>query len=68
LGRKEALRMRLRELAANRVRFGYRWFRVLTAVDQFLRVLATYADRALGGEKVAAELEGIVKNVECPRR
>jgi putative transposase len=33
-----------------------RWFRVLTAVDQFTReCLLLYADRALSGEKVAAE-------------
>ena len=35
-----------------------RWFRVLTVVDQFTReCLLLYADSALSGEKVAAELE-----------
>jgi putative transposase len=133
--RQEALRMRLKELAANRVRFGYRrltillkregwrvnakriyrlyteegltvrtkyrrktasrsrvsqavatapnqrwsmdfvsdrlvddrWFRVLTVVDQFTReCLLLYADRALSGEKVAAELERVVRERGIP--
>ena len=127
---QEPLRMRLRELAASRVRFGYRrltvllkregwavnakriyrlyteegltvrtkqrkkvasrqrvplglatrpnerwsmdfvsdrlvndrWFRVLTVVDQFTReCLLLYADSTLSGEKVAAELERVVR-------
>ena len=131
--RQEALRMRLRELAATRVRFGYRrltvllkregwrvnakriyrlyseegltvrtkyrkktasrsrvaqgqatapnqrWsmdsvsdrfvddrFRVLTVVDQFTRECLLYADRALSGEKVAAELERVVRERGVP--
>jgi putative transposase len=133
--RQEALRMRLKDLAANRVRFGYRrltillkregwrvnakriyrlyseegltvrtkyrrkaasrsrvpqavatapnqrwsmdfvsdrlvddrWFRVLTVVDQFTReCFLLYADRALSGEKVAAELERIVRERRVP--
>ena len=40
-----------------------RWFRVLTAVDQFTReCLLLHADRALSGEKVAVQLERIVKD------
>ena len=133
--RQEPLRMRLRELAASRVRFGYRrltvllkregwpvnakriyrlyteegltvrtkqrkkaasrqrvpvglatrpnerwsmdfvsdrlandrWFRVLTVVDQFTReCLVLYADSALSGEKVAAELERVVRERGVP--
>ena len=130
--RQEALRIRLRDLAASRVRFGYRrltvllkregwrvnakriyrlyteegltvrtkyrksrsrvpqglatapnqrwsmdfvsdrfvdgrWFRVLTVVDQFTReCLLLYADRALSGGKVAAQLERVVKDRGVP--
>jgi len=133
--RQEGLRIRLRELAASRVRFGYRrltvllkregwrvnakriyrlyteegltvrtkyrkkaasrqrvpqglatapnqrwsmdfvsdrlvddrWFRVLTVVDQFTReCLLLYTDRALSGEKVAAELEHVVRERGVP--
>ena len=132
---QETLRMRLRELAASRVRFGYRrltvllrregwpvnakriyrlyteeglivrtkqrkrtasrqrvpqgvatapnqrwsmdfvsdrlvdgrWFRVLTVVDQFTReCLLLFADSSLSGEKVAAELECVVRQRGVP--
>jgi putative transposase len=44
-----------------------RWFRVLTVVDQFTReCLLLYADRALSGEKVAAELERIARERGVP--
>ena len=44
-----------------------RWFRVLTVVDQFTReCLLLYADRALSGEKVAAELERVVRERGVP--
>lgn len=44
-----------------------RWFRVLTIVDQFTReCLLLYADRALSGEKVAAELERVVRERGVP--
>ncbi len=133
--RQETLRMRVRELAASRVRFGYRrltvllkregwpvnakriyrlyteegltvrtncrkkaasrspvpqglatapnqrwsmdlvsdrlvddrWFRVLTVVDQFTReCLLLYADSTLSSEKVAAELERVVRERRVP--
>jgi putative transposase len=44
-----------------------RWFRVLTVVDQFTReCLLLYADSALSGEKVAAELERVVTERGVP--
>ena len=44
-----------------------RWFRVLTVVDQFTReCLLLYADRALSGGKVAAQLERVVKDRGVP--
>jgi len=46
---------------------GDRWLRVLTMVDQFTReCLLLYADRALSGEKVAAELERVVRERGVP--
>jgi putative transposase len=44
-----------------------RWFRGLTVVDQFIReCLLLYADIALSGEKVAAELERVVRERGVP--
>jgi putative transposase len=44
-----------------------RWFRVLTVIDQFTReCLLLYADRALSSEKLAAELERIVRERGVP--
>jgi len=44
-----------------------RWFRVLTVVDQFTReCLLLYANSALSGEKVAAELERVVRERGVP--
>src|ERR1700752_3540238 len=44
-----------------------RWFRVLTVVDQFTReCLLLYANSALSGEKVAAELERFVRERGVP--
>ena len=40
---------------------------MLTLVDHFTReCLLLYSDRTLSREKEAAELERIMKNVECP--
>lgn len=44
-----------------------RWFRVLTVVDQCTReCLLLYADRALSGGKVAAELDRVVRERGVP--
>jgi putative transposase len=54
------LRRRLRRLAAERRRFGYRRLRILVVIDDFSReCLALVADRSLTGRRVARELDRI---------
>ncbi len=45
-----------------------RWFRILTAIDQFTReCLCLLADRSLTGEKVTQALEPVVAQCGAPR-
>lgn len=45
-----------------------RWFHVLTVIDQYTReCLLLLADRSLTGEKVAASLDGVVRQRQVPK-